>query len=142
MGIIENSITLRSSLKEVTQAHQWIAENARQAGFSDAEISDLQVVISEAFANAVKHSYRMEDNHDIVLSVVISPENIVLTVRDFGNKINLDHYQSPDLNVASEGGYGIFLMRSLMDSVEFDISRGLGTELRMTKYRQGAKKDD
>ena len=142
MDIIEDSITIRSNLKEVAHARQWIAEKAKQADFSDEEISDLQVVISEAFANAVKHSYRMEDNHEIVLSVVISPEKIAMTVRDFGNKINLNRYQRPDLDAPTEGGYGIFLMQSLMDIVEFDISHKLGTELKMVKLRKGIIKDD
>ena len=118
---------------------QWIAEKAKQAGLSDGDIFDLQVVINEACSNVIKHAYQMENGHEIILSIVINPEKTALTIRDFGNKIDLNHYQPPNLDVPSESGYGIFLIRSLMDIVEYDLSYESGTELKLVKFRQAAK---
>ena len=115
---------------------QWIAEKAKQAGLSDGDIFDLQVVINEACSNVIKHAYQMENGHEIILSVVIDSNEIALTVRDFGNKIDLNRYQPSNFDVPSESGYGLFIMQSLMDVVEYDISHELGTELKMVKLRR------
>ena len=123
----------------MAHARQWIAEKAKQDGLSDEEIFDLQLVINEACSNVIKHAYQMENGHEIMLSIAINPEKTALTVRDFGDKIDIDRYQSPNLDVPSESGYGIFLIRNLMDIVEYDISHELGTELKMVKFRQEVK---
>ena len=139
MSGAEETLTIKSQSRRVVTARNWVAERARAAGFSTEDIFALKLAVSEACTNIIRHTYEGADDEDIVLSIGIEGDRLTLTVRDFGKKFDLSHYEPPDLDVPSEGGYGIYLILELMDEVEYDTSPPEGTVLRMVK-RKGGKR--
>ncbi len=139
MAVIRGALTIGSELTEVSRARDWISALTHRAGLSSQENGELQLVLSEACANAIKHAYGMEKNHRVKLSATIDDDRICLIIRDFGRKMNPQGYREPDLEICAEGGYGIHLMQCLMDEVRFDVSHDKGTELTLVKYRPGSK---
>ena len=75
------------------------------------------------------------EDKDIILSIGIEGDKLLLTIRDFGKKFDLSRYKPPNLDRPAESGYGIYLIRELMDEVEYDTSPSQGTILKMVKYR-------
>ncbi len=142
MAAIRGAITIESELTEVSRARDWISALTHQAGLSSQESYELQLVLSEACTNAIKHAYGMEKNHPVELSAAIDDDQIRLIIRDFGRKMNPQEYREPNLEICAEGGYGVYLMRCLMDEVRFDVSHDRGTELTLVKYRPQVKKTD
>lgn len=134
-AIVQSSFTISSDLSEVKRAREWISSLAQQSGLSSQENYELQLAVSETCTNAIKHAYAMEKGHTIVLSANINNSQVRLVIRDFGIKLNPDNYQEPNLDKLNESGYGIYLMRRLMDELHFDISQGEGTEVTMVKRR-------
>jgi len=128
-------LVIDSRLEAATQAREWIAERARQVGLSRETVGDLKLVLTEAITNVVRHSYDGEPGHQIILSWAVDDEMLTLTIRDFGRPFDVGHYQSPDLSELQTGGYGIFLIQSLMDEVRYDTSSGVGTTLTLVKRR-------
>lgn len=129
---------LESKLDAIAEARQWLANLADQAGFTPQEVSDLKLVLTEACSNVVRHAYGGEEGHEIILSLFIDEDELTLTIQDFGCRLDLTGYQEPDLDVPHEGGYGIYIVETLMDSVEYDTSPQTGTILSMIK-RKGQK---
>ena len=131
----KDRLVIDSRLEAVAQAREWVAERARQARLSRETIGDLKLVLTEAVTNVVRHSYDGESGHQIILSWAVDDETLTLTVRDFGRPFDPGSYQSPDLSELQTGGYGIFLVQSLMDEVRYDTSSGVGTTLTLVKRR-------
>jgi serine/threonine-protein kinase RsbW len=134
MGM-QAGLALESRLEEIARARHWVSAHARAAGFGDREVRNLGLAISEACANIIRHAYHGEDGHPIELHLAVDDTKLELRIRDHGAKFDQQAYQPPDLEQPQEGGYGVFIIRSLMDEVEYDTSGTAGTTLRLVKYR-------
>ena len=114
----------------ITTAHA-----ASLAGFDIEAIEDIKVAISEACTNIVCHSNSSPDfTYDIVLE--LEDEKLIITVRDTGVGFSPEDYIETTPSETREGGLGLFIIRALMDEVEIHSEVGVGTDIRMTKYRQ------
>jgi len=134
----EDTLVIKSQPAQIARVRNWVAEKARDADFSTEDIFALKLAVSEACTNVIEHAYEGADDKDIVVSVSIEGDALSLTIRDFGKKFDLSGYKPPDLDTPSEGGYGIYLTRELMDEVEYDTSPPEGTVLRMVKRKGGS----
>ena len=133
---MQADLVIQSDPNELRRARGWLSDHARASGFSDREVRDLALVVSEACANVIEHAYRGEPNHPIDLHLSIDDSRLLLLVHDLGVPFNVGEYRPPDLDVPQEGGYGVFIIRNLMDEVDYDVSEESGTTLRLVKYRQ------
>ena len=102
-------------------------------GFSIGDVEDLKVAISEACTNALSHSQNEQESYD--LSYLIDDEKLEFTVSDKGMGFELDSITPPDLDGHQVGGFGLFIIKSLMDRVEIESKKGLGTSITMVKKR-------
>ncbi|HLS20443.1 MAG TPA: anti-sigma B factor RsbW [Bacillota bacterium] len=113
---------------------------ANRMGFSYDDIEDLKVAISEAVTNAVTHAYRDEDEGEVTAGFGIYEDRLEVMIADHGGSFNLAeikdnigpyHPSEPIYNLR-EGGFGLFLIQTLMDKVE--INNTYGVIVLMTKY--------
>lgn len=94
-------------------------------------IGDICLVASEAVTNAVLHGVRHE-GEPLSVTIEFHDDRIELRVTDHGPGFDLDAVDQPDLDHPAECGYGIFIMRSLMDEVSYRQGKG-DNELLMIK---------
>lgn len=92
-------------------------------------ISDVQVAVSEACANVVRHA---EGAFDYSVSLAIGPEGCEIEVADLGPGFATTA-PGAGTDVDAEDGRGLLLMRALMDDLEF-IRRDETTRVRLTKH--------
>jgi serine/threonine-protein kinase RsbW len=102
------------------------------------DIVAVELACREALANAVRHGCR-EDVTQYVRCLVTyeEPDEVELVVRDPGSGFDPAAVRDPldAANTMNTGGRGIFLMRALMDDVQFVDG---GREVRMRK-RTGSR---
>lgn len=99
--------------------------------FSIDEIDDLKLAIAEACTSCIQRSEGIE-NIDIRWDA--APGELRITVTGDGRSPKLESVKtSEDSKV---GGLGVFLIRALMDEVEYDIEPQRGPRLVMTKRVQ------
>jgi serine/threonine-protein kinase RsbW len=134
----EGTLVVKSRPDEVTRVRAWVADKAQAADFSTEDITALKLAVSEACSNVIRHAYEGADDKDIIIAINIEGDSLSLTITDFGRKFDLSRYKPPDLDNPSEGGYGVYLIRELMDEVEYDNSPPEGTVLRMVRRKGGA----
>jgi len=133
--ILKDQITINSKMAEVAQLRRWLREILTPTGTAEETIYDLELAVTEACTNIIAHAYGMRDGNEIIVSAVIAPRRITLTIRDFGKPFRPEQYQPPDLSVPHEAGYGIYLIHALMDDVSYDIKAEGGTALTLIKNR-------
>ncbi len=116
---------------------------ATATGFGAQEAKDLQLAINEACANVIQHSYEGRIDQEIVLTFHLHEDKLQILIKDFGRKVDPVTIKSRDLDDIKPGGLGVFLIETIMDEVQYDMSGKAGPELRMVKYRKkGAKGGD
>ena len=135
---MRSELLIDSRVEEVARARKWLTEQASAEGFSSKEVRNLGLVVSEACVNVIKHAYRGEPGNPVELKLSIDETSLVLTIRDIGEKFDPETYEPPDLSEPHESGYGVFIIRSLMDEVRYNTSSEQGTTLTLVKHRSSS----
>lgn len=103
------------------------------------EIStEILIAVNEAAANAARHARREDGRSEIRVRCALAGPNVVVTVADDGpgfDATSVDLHALPDR--FASGGRGLFLMRQLMDAVDFDASER-GTTVTLIRWVFGA----
>jgi anti-sigma regulatory factor (Ser/Thr protein kinase) len=126
------------SLETIKDVRHWIVDVLSVEHTPENIMNDVVLATSEAVTNAVVHGYEKTRRGRVDLSVQVSNDSIVLTVRDYGAGFGQKSYTAPDTSSPHEGGYGVYLVHKLMDEVTLS-SHEKGTELRMKKVTKPNK---
>jgi len=87
-------------------------------GDKDALAYHLNLVLTEATANAIKHAPDQSQGIDTVrISICIDDHQLNIKVFDHGQGFDLEAVPLPDFDQPKENGMGLFLIKKLMDSV-------------------------
>jgi serine/threonine-protein kinase RsbW len=131
-----DDLRIESQFSELARARAWVSERARAAGMSEQAANEIRLAVSEACANVIEHAYRGEPGHVIDLHLEIDAVRLLVTIRDHGEPFDLHAYRPPDLDTPQVSGYGVFLIRSLMDEVRYETPERGGGTLTLVKYHR------
>jgi anti-sigma regulatory factor (Ser/Thr protein kinase) len=116
-------LTYRAShprgLGAVRQARRALIDFAAQCGFDDGILDDVESAVGEALANAAEHG---NSNASAGFDVSATFDDARLTIEIKDNGAGFDtasalQHANPD--AVGNRGFGIFLMRMLMDEVAY-----------------------
>jgi serine/threonine-protein kinase RsbW len=114
-------------------------EIARLIAFPQRAIEQVCLAVIEACLNAFEHS--QSQDRRVHLNFISDEDKLLIVVRDFGKGFDPIEVSKPDIKkkigAIDKGGWGLFLIRKLMDEVVFE-QVSTGTCLRMTKRRTPA----
>jgi serine/threonine-protein kinase RsbW len=131
------SLTIESRTERLIAVREFVSEAARTLGFSDEDVSKIALAVDEACTNVIKHAYRYDPGRDITVTVGTAENAFEVAIRDHGVQFDPTGVQKPDmkeyLTNFRRGGLGVYLMRSLMDRVEYSIKPGERNEVRLIK---------
>ena len=131
-GIVEAAKSFDCSLERIKEVRQWIVDVLISQHTPEAVVDDVILAASEAVTNSVVHGYEETRRGTVDLSLQVSADSVSLTIRDYGTGFGKKPYAAPDTRIPHEGGYGVYLVHTLMDEVTL-TSLENGTELRMKK---------
>jgi len=126
-----------ANLASIRQAGETLA---RRIGFSDEDAGKIVLVLDEALSNVIKHGYDYQPGRPI--HIVMEPctqdqrRGIRVVITDQGKRVDPSQIVSRDLDDVRPGGLGVFLMKSIMDSV-VHAAHDSGMRLEMIKYLPG-----
>ena len=136
---VEKVIELRlpSKLGYERVAMDTASSLARRMGFHAERVESLKTAISEAVTNAIEHGNQQDAAVKVVVLLTAREDELIVYVADQGRK-QLDQgctTPTPKIEDALErddkGGWGIWLIRELMDEVEFTTAPSGGNQVRM-----------
>jgi serine/threonine-protein kinase RsbW len=120
------SLTLPSSPGYVLLARLVVAQVGRLAGFGPEDVYDLKLAVTEAATNVIRHA--AVESYEIEYRVL--PQAVEITVIDTGGGFNVaDLTRVPD----GQGGFGLAVIRDLVDELVLDSTQGSGTRLKMIR---------
>lgn len=140
------AIKLDSSLDHVDLARDFVAEIARQVPMDSQQIHDLELVVTEALTNVIEHAY--EGREDCQVEVAVRHEDDQFTIlishdgREFDPGAHADPVMKDYLAQRRVGGLGLFLMKKLMDQVEYTTDDQGKRLIKMVKRHPGGASTD
>jgi serine/threonine-protein kinase RsbW len=107
-------------------------------GIAEERLEDLRIAVSEATTNAVEAHQADGGRQKVVLRCLLDEALLEVRIEDSGGGLSpgdLDERDPGDPEaLAAERGWGIQLIRALVDDVAFD-SNGDGTAVRLLMHR-------
>ncbi len=108
-----------SDIRNVAKARRGVAEFADACGFPKEAIADIRLAAGEALSNAVEHATPPRSRR-IVVDCSFDGRDLAIEVSDGGPGFPAP-LDRPNVEPDNRGrGFGIFLMRRLMDDVSFN----------------------
>ncbi|KAB8141459.1 ATP-binding protein [Chloroflexia bacterium SDU3-3] len=138
-GSAERVIELRlpSRLGYEKVAMDTAASLARRMGFTGDRVESLRTAVAEAVTNAIEHGNAHELDTKVSVVLTLRADELIIDVGDQGRKqLDADKTTSiprieDALDRLDKGGWGIWLIRELMDEVEFSTGPSGGNQIRM-----------
>jgi serine/threonine-protein kinase RsbW len=131
-------LTIKSRTSYLSDVREFISREAKQFGFSDEEVNKITLAVDEACTNIIKHAYNYAGDYPIHLELTASNKTFQVAIEDRGAAFDPDSVKLPDmkehLRTYKRGGFGMYLMKSLMDKVEYNIQPGIKNRVVLTKY--------
>jgi serine/threonine-protein kinase RsbW len=94
--------------------------------------SHINLVLTEAMANAIQHANAGDPSKTVRIVIRISDEELHIEVYDEGQGFDIQSIPPPDFERLEDRGRGLFVIRTLMDSVSYRAING-GNVLKMFK---------
>ncbi|MDD5583511.1 MAG: ATP-binding protein [Candidatus Omnitrophica bacterium] len=120
--------TLPSRLEAIPEFIASFLEKIKPFRINDDDIFDIRISLEEALVNAIKHGNRFNAALPVDVSIDIIPARVTIAVKNQGKGFDYAKIPNPtkDDNLQKLSGRGVFLIKSLMDAVEFfDCGRGI-----------------
>ena len=104
----------------------------RYDGDRDMLAYHINLVLTEAMVNAIKHANANDPDKMVHVYINITDQDLLIRVFDDGQGFNINSIPPPDFDQLEDRGRGIFIIKQLMDTVKYEKING-GNMLEMTK---------
>jgi serine/threonine-protein kinase RsbW len=134
------TVQFAAKFEYLDEIREFVGAIAREGGFSDKDVYNIQLATDEAASNIIEHAYENVADGVLELSCGVRDDFITIILIDHGESFDPSEIPLPDLKADLSdrkiGGLGIFLMRKLMDEVHYEIKPNKSNVLTMTKRKR------
>lgn len=132
------SLVVKSDTMFLMQVRAFIQQSIRSSRLLSADENKIILAVDEAVSNIIEHAYGNHTNGTIEIEVETTEELYRVCIRDQGKSFKPP--EKPEIDIqehirqGNKRGLGIFLMRRVMDEVNYRFRDGVQNELILTKY--------
>jgi sigma-B regulation protein RsbU (phosphoserine phosphatase) len=123
--MFNESLTVRANYEEIRQPCERLRLNLRQAGVSEEIAGQCELALQELLTNLVDHAYEGNPNGQVAVRMAGNRGQIFIQTEDTGAPANikLEDVHMPAPEDLAEGGYGMAIIRSLMDDIRYETAQ-------------------
>ena len=118
----EDEIVLDATLENVQKATDYVRKYMTKLPLDSKTKHHIEVAVDEIVSNVARYSYGDEAG-TVCLKVQTDEKSLTITVTDSGIAYNPLEKEDPDITLSAEergiGGYGIFIVKNVMDEVSY-----------------------
>lgn len=118
-------------------AMECAASMAKKMGFTPDRIEDLKTAVAEACLNAIEHGNKMDTSTKVGITLTVEESRLQVSVKDEGKGVDKVPTPSIESKIAGQEkprGWGIFLIKSLVNEVTFEQGPEGGNVTKMVIY--------
>lgn len=129
-------IAVPSDPNRIADVERLAERVARELAFSEDDADSLSIAVTEAVNNAIHHGNKLDKHKKVRVRFELFKGMTRVHVSDEGEGFDPRMLADPlrPENVLKDSGRGIFILRALMDEVQFCCSP-LGTEVILVKRK-------
>jgi serine/threonine-protein kinase RsbW len=128
---------MSSDVANLEKVRLWAAHVARDLGFDERAVFEVEISVYEACANVVEHAYHNARDKFIDLTISVQTDRLVVVIRDEGGVFEPAAMRDKNIPLMIEneqdGGLGLFIIEACMDEILYRRHGGCNT-LEMVKY--------
>lgn len=118
-------IKLPPTLNSMERVYAFVEHELEASGINMKAVAQVNIAVDEIFSNIVRYS----GASDITVGVNVEDRRVTMRFADNGHPYNPTEKPEPDISLSAEerevGGLGIFMVKKLMDTVEYEYQDGL-----------------
>jgi len=140
-AVVHRELSVPLDTGYLIQVRKAVFEVCVRGPFQPSEVNLIALAVDEAVANVMEHAYRGLDHpkkKEIVIVLNCDPTRFEALIRDHGRPFDPNLVPTVDIQDhirrAKSGGLGVFLMRRIMDEVNYSFKQCCHNELQMIKY--------
>ena len=133
MKRLEKKFKLHGKSEELAAVRSDLKELLLDWGLADKWIEDFILAVQETLTNVIRHAY---ENKGGTIEVILrnDSDRVEVVVEDQGKSFDSSKVKEPELPPRKPGGMGLYLIKRLMDEVQYKSS-GNKNEWRLVKYK-------
>lgn len=129
----------RGQYESLNPIREFIAQKAQEAGLSSSGIYAIELAVDEACSNIIDHAYGGEGRGDILCRTIILEDGLEVILIDHGIPFEPSKIPPPNVNKplkrVNTRGVGFYLMKKLVDQLEYHHSETEGNVMRLYKSK-------
>nr|NIV15518.1 hypothetical protein [Fodinibius sp.] len=136
--VSKEEVVIPATMGHLRDVREFIEHVGKKHKYADKVINSFKLVVDEACTNIIRHGYMDIKDGKITVRAIIRRMSLTMVIIDQGKSFDPRQVKNPDLGkyveIGKKGGLGIFMMRKLMDDIQYNLTNR-GNELRLTKMR-------
>jgi anti-sigma regulatory factor (Ser/Thr protein kinase) len=134
--------TFPASLEKLYEMLQFVKDAAHASGFDDDQVSKIELALEEALVNIISYGFPNRLGNLEIECINNRAGEMEITLIDHGvpyNPLSTPIVANPyaPVEAQTEGGYGILLIKKLMDQVKYRRENGRNVLTLIRKINQG-----
>ncbi len=115
-------LQIASQMESITQVEGLINELCEEFGVEETHYGEILIAMTEAVNNAVVHGNKLDTEKMVDIEVRTEGQTMEFRISDQGPGFDFDNIPDPTApeNLEKPNGRGVFLMRQLADTCEFE----------------------
>lgn len=119
---VEYRLVLESDTKNIHKVEDFFIHLNDLFKITEEKLHALLVAVTEAVNNGMIHGNKNDKSKHVIITCTLERKVLTVTITDEGGGFVPDALPNPlhDENLLRAGGRGVFLMKTLMESVTFN----------------------
>lgn len=138
---MKEGISVSCDTRCLETIREFVRKNAAAAGFNRTDVGRLVLAADEVASNIIRHSYRFDWHHKIEVVWQKDEERVAVEIQDDSPVPYLPSMTDFDLptkvKYRHRNGYGKYLVRQVVDDVEYETVPGSHNKVVLVKLRKG-----
>jgi serine/threonine-protein kinase RsbW len=116
-----------------TEVSRLVCETIKDPDLPGDFLNEVELAVSEACTNAIRHVSDGDAEAKVAVCFQVYADSLIIEVKDQGEGFNIEDIPLPEFDQHPEGGYGLYIIRTVMDEVHYTKGE-LHNTLTMKKY--------
>ena len=117
------SLVMTNKIEEIERMTSFIEEICQENNLSVEDTFNIHLAVEEAVTNVIMYAYPQGEEHEFLLDVHVLENRLIFKIIDSGKEFDPTLQPDADVTLSLEerpiGGLGIFLIRQIMQTVDY-----------------------